>query len=42
MDAAKRELGLLAAAVVYALLGPDRWAWPKTQPVLDSSSLRRR
>jgi hypothetical protein len=30
LDAAKRELGLLAVAVVYALLGPDRWTWPKT------------
>jgi uncharacterized membrane protein YphA (DoxX/SURF4 family) len=32
LDSVKRELGLFAAAVVYALLGPDRWAWlePRT------------
>ncbi len=35
LDSAKRELGLLAAAVVYGLIGPDRWAWswPETVPV---------
>ncbi|PON15343.1 hypothetical protein C2W62_24310 [Candidatus Entotheonella serta] len=27
LDSAKRELGFLAAATVYALLGPDRWTW---------------
>lgn len=32
LDSAKRELGFLAAAVVYALLGPDRWAWLESQP----------
>ncbi len=32
LDSAKRELGFLVAAAVYALLGPDRWAWlePRT------------
>jgi uncharacterized membrane protein YphA (DoxX/SURF4 family) len=29
LDAAKRELGLLVASLVYALLGSDRWAWPR-------------
>lgn len=29
LDAAKRELGFLVAALVYLLLGPDRWIWPK-------------
>ena len=27
LDSAKRELGFLTGAVVYGLLGPDRWAW---------------
>ncbi|ETX04835.1 MAG: hypothetical protein ETSY2_26480 [Candidatus Entotheonella gemina] len=31
LDSAKRELGFLVAAVVYALLGPDRWAWLEPQ-----------
>ena len=33
LDSAKRELGFLAGAVVYALLGPDRWAWLERQAV---------
>lgn len=32
LDAAKRELGFLAAALFYTFLGPDRWAWPRPQP----------
>jgi uncharacterized membrane protein YphA (DoxX/SURF4 family) len=32
LDAAKRELGFLVAALVYLLLGPDRWIWPQTTP----------
>jgi hypothetical protein len=32
LDAAKRELGFLVAALVYLWLGPDRWSWPKTTP----------
>jgi uncharacterized membrane protein YphA (DoxX/SURF4 family) len=31
LDSAKRELGFLAGAVVYAWLGPDRWAWLEPQ-----------
>jgi uncharacterized membrane protein YphA (DoxX/SURF4 family) len=31
LDSAKRELGFLTGAVVYGLLGPDRWAWLDTR-----------
>jgi len=29
LDSIKREIGLLAASLVYFVSGPDRWAWPK-------------
>jgi uncharacterized membrane protein YphA (DoxX/SURF4 family) len=29
LDAVKREIGFLGATVVFAVLGPDRWSWPK-------------
>lgn len=29
LDTIKREIGLLAAAGVYVLAGPDRWSWPR-------------
>ena len=34
LDSAKRELGFLAGALAYTLLGPDRWAWlePRREP----------
>lgn len=32
LDAAKRELGLLAAALMYTMLGPDRWIWRQAIP----------
>ncbi len=31
----KREVGLWGGAVLYALLGPDRWAWPKPRQQTD-------
>jgi hypothetical protein len=30
IDAIKRELGFLAAGLAYGVLGPDRWALPRT------------
>ncbi len=40
LDSAKRELGFWVAAVVYALMGPDRWAWlePLSSPASASAS----
>lgn len=29
LDSVKREVGLLAAAIVYWKAGPDRWGWPR-------------
>jgi len=34
LDSIKREIGLLAASLVYFISGPDRWAWPKPQRLL--------
>ncbi len=31
LNEVKREIGLLAAALVYFVTGPDRWAWPKVR-----------
>jgi len=34
LDSIKREIGLLAASLVYLASGPDRWAWPKPNRLL--------
>ncbi len=31
LEGVKRELGFLAAAFVYFMSGPDRWAWPRAR-----------
>lgn len=33
LNEVKREIGLLAASLVYAGWGPDRWTWPSPQPL---------
>lgn len=29
LDEVKREIGIMAAALIYIFAGPDRWAWPR-------------
>jgi hypothetical protein len=31
LDSIKREIGLLAASLVYFLAGPDRWSLPRVR-----------
>ncbi len=33
LDLVKREIGLFAASLAYAVAGPDRWTWPKPRRI---------